>query len=89
MKQLCLLFFFLTLSLHAQFQVNGIVKESTTNKPLPFATITTNTGTNTISDVDGKFSILSASPISTLLQFLMLVSPKLPLLSKKIKIITL
>lgn len=65
MKQLCLLFFFLTLSLQAQFQVNGIAKESTTNKPLPFATITTNNGINTISDVDGKFSILSTVVIST------------------------
>ncbi|MFV8345226.1 DUF5686 family protein [Flavobacterium sp. ZB4P13] len=64
MKQLCLLFFFLTLSLQAQFQVNGIVKESTTNKPLPFATITTNNGLNTISDVDGKFSIVTATPIT-------------------------
>lgn len=64
MKQLCLLFFFLTLSLQAQFQVNGIVKESTTNKPLPFATITTNNGLNTISDVDGKFSIVTVAPFT-------------------------
>ena len=64
MKQLCLFFFFLTLSLQAQFQVNGIVKESTTNKPLPFATITTNNGLNTISDVDGKFSIETAIPFT-------------------------
>lgn len=64
MKQLCLLFFFLTLSLQAQFQVNGIVKESTTNKPLPFATITTNNGLNTISDVDGKFSIVAPIPFT-------------------------
>ena len=64
MKQLCLFFFFLTLTLQAQFQVNGIVKESTTNKPLPFATITTNNGLNTISDVDGKFSIVTAIPFT-------------------------
>ncbi|TDE31791.1 carboxypeptidase-like regulatory domain-containing protein [Flavobacterium ranwuense] len=64
MKQLCLLFFFLTLSLQAQFQVNGIVKESTTNKSLPFATITTNNGLNSISDVDGKFSIVTVIPFT-------------------------
>lgn len=64
MKLLCLLFFFLTLSLQAQFQINGIVKESTTNKPLPFATITTNNGLNTISDVDGKFSIVAEIPFT-------------------------
>ena len=65
MKQLCLLFFFLTLTLQAQFQVNGIVKESSTNKPLPFATITANDGANTISDVDGKFSFLSSKRVET------------------------
>jgi hypothetical protein len=62
MKQFCLLFFFFTFSLQAQFQVNGIVRDSSTNTPLPFATIKTNDGTNTISDVDGKFSILA--PVS-------------------------
>lgn len=59
MKLICLLFFFFTLSLQAQFQLNGIVKESITNKPLPFATIITKEGENNISDIDGKFSILS------------------------------
>ena len=59
MKQICFLFFFITISLQAQFQVNGIVKDFSTNKPLPFATITTNEGINFISDVDGKFSISS------------------------------
>lgn len=65
MKQMFLFFFFLTLSLQAQFQLNGIVKESTTNTPLPFATITANNGANTISDVDGKFSILSKTRINS------------------------
>jgi hypothetical protein len=46
-----------TVTLQAQFQINGIVKDSSTSKPLPFATITTNDGTNTVSDVDGKFNI--------------------------------
>lgn len=45
-----------TVTLQAQFQINGIVKDSTTSKPLPFATIITNDGMNTVSDVDGKFS---------------------------------
>lgn len=59
MKRLCLMIFFFTLSLQAQFQLTGIVKEIATNKPLPFATIITNDGANTITDVDGKFIILS------------------------------
>jgi hypothetical protein len=50
---------FLLLSIQAQFQVNGIVKESTANEPLAFATITSVDGSTTISDVDGKFSISS------------------------------
>lgn len=59
MKRLCLMFFLFTLSHQAQFQLTGIVKEIATNKPLPFATIITSDGANTITDVDGKFSILS------------------------------
>jgi hypothetical protein len=57
MKYFCILLFFLTLSLQAQFHLSGIVKESATNKPLPFATISFNNQTKTITDVDGKFSI--------------------------------
>lgn len=58
-----LLFFLFTVSLQAQFQINGIVKEFTSNKPLPFANITTNEGIKTTSDVDGKFNIASATAI--------------------------
>lgn len=56
MKHFCIMLLFFTVTLQAQFQINGIVKDSSTNKPLPFATIITNDGTNTVSDVDGKFS---------------------------------
>ena len=59
MKQICFLFFFISISLQAQFQVNGVVKDLSTNKPLPFTTITTIEGINLISDVDGKFNISS------------------------------
>jgi len=59
-----LLFFFFTLTLQAQFRITGIVKESGSNKALPFATIRTNNGINSISDVDGKFEINSSKPIS-------------------------
>jgi len=63
MKQLFLLFFF-TLSLQAQFQINGIVKNANSNEVLPFASITTNNGNYSVTDVDGKFSITSSTPIS-------------------------
>jgi hypothetical protein len=64
MKHFCLLLFFFTISIQAQFQLNGIVKESTANKPLAFATITAADGATTISDVDGKFSIFSKNSIA-------------------------
>ncbi|WP_100842438.1 DUF5686 family protein [Flavobacterium sp. 5] len=66
MKYFILLFFFFTLSLQAQFQANGIVKDATTQKTLPFASIITNDGSNTISDVDGKFSITSKNKITSI-----------------------
>jgi hypothetical protein len=61
-----LLLFSFTLSIQAQFQVNGIVKESTANEPLAFATITSVDGSTTISDVDGKFSISSKKSMPSL-----------------------
>ena len=66
MKQLSLLFLFFSLSLQAQFQVNGIIKSSETKKPLPFANIKTETGDSTIADVDGKFHFLLTSQPETL-----------------------
>ncbi len=67
MKRSFLLFFFFTMSLQAQYQVNGIIKDSETKKPLPFATITTESGIATISDVDGKFSISFVNQPETLM----------------------
>ena len=66
MKQLILLFFLFSLSLQAQFQVNGIIKNSETKKALPFATITTENGVSTIADVDGRFNFLLNSQPETL-----------------------
>jgi hypothetical protein len=66
MKHYFLLFFFFTLSLQAQFQVNGIVKDAFTQKTLPFASVVSNDGTTTFSDVDGKFNIASDDKILTL-----------------------
>jgi hypothetical protein len=53
-----------SLSIQAQFQLSGIVKDTSNNKPLPFASIYITTGMNTISDVDGKFNITTLAPIS-------------------------
>ena len=53
-----------SLSAQAQFQLNGIVKDAATAKVLPFASIVTPSGNNTIADVDGKFTISSVTPIN-------------------------
>ena len=66
MKRLFQLFLFFTLSLQAQFQVNGIIKDSETKKALPFATIKTKNGFSTLADVYGKFNFLLASQPETL-----------------------
>ncbi|HEU4788292.1 MAG TPA: DUF5686 family protein, partial [Flavobacterium sp.] len=66
MKHFIVLFFLFTLSLQAQFQVNGIVKDASTQKTLPFASIVSNDGSNTISDVDGKFSLASENKITSI-----------------------
>ena len=63
MKQLSWLLLLFTFTGQAQFQWNGLVKDAKTNQPLPFASITSNTGVQTISDVDGKFQLLSPNPI--------------------------
>ena len=60
MKLFCFLTLFFTLSLQAQFQINGIVNDSN-KRPLPFATIATSDNISTITDVDGKF-LLRISP---------------------------
>jgi hypothetical protein len=64
MKLFCFLALFFTLSIQAQFQINGIVTDSN-NKPLPFATITTSDNINTITDVDGKFDFKIAEKTTT------------------------
>ena len=70
MKRLFLLLLFFTLSLQAQIQVNGIIKDVDTKKPLPFATITTEKVFSTISDVDGKFHfLLSMQPESITISY--------------------
>lgn len=56
MKNLTLLLFFIGFTCHAQFTVTGIVKDSKSNTPLPYATIITDEGETLAADTDGKFS---------------------------------
>lgn len=66
MKGLFGLLFFFSLSIQGQIQINGMVKDSDTKKPLPFATITSENGSSTIADVDGKFNFIITSQPKTL-----------------------
>ncbi|PZQ77486.1 MAG: hypothetical protein DI548_16995, partial [Flavobacterium johnsoniae] len=64
MKHLTFLFFLLSVSVQAQFQVSGIVRDENTKKPLPFATIT-GTSFSTVTDVDGKFLLQNENQINS------------------------
>ncbi len=66
MKQFIFLFLLFPLLLKAQFQVNGVVKDLDTKKPLPFASLKTNIGFFAITDVDGKFSFNASLQTETL-----------------------
>ncbi len=66
MKKIFFLLLLFSLISQAQFRINGIVKEATTNKPLPFATILSDKGFETVTDIDGKFIIDSHTEIQNL-----------------------
>lgn len=84
MKRLFLLFFFCTLSLQAQFQINGVIKDAETKKSLPFATITVSGGSSAISDVDGKFQLkLHFRPESLTVSYVGYETRSIPLLEIK------
>ena len=58
MKLLHLIVFVLSFSVQAQFYVNGVVRNSSSNSPIPFASIQSNDGQNVVTDSNGKFNIL-------------------------------
>jgi Family of unknown function (DUF5686)/CarboxypepD_reg-like domain len=66
MKKCYFLFLFFTLVGQAQFQYTGSIKDQNAKKPLPFATITTNKGNSTLSDLDGKFTVVSPVKLSSI-----------------------
>ncbi|MEX1383972.1 DUF5686 family protein [Lutibacter sp.] len=57
MKKALFLLLLFPMMVLSQNQIQGIVTDSKTKKPLPFATIITNTGFGVLTDVDGKFFI--------------------------------
>lgn len=66
MKKWLFLFLFLPIIAFSQNQIQGLVTDSSTKKPLPFASIITNTNTGTLTDVDGKFQIKTTTPFNSL-----------------------
>ena len=65
MKQICFLFFLVSLSLQAQFQVNGLVTAASTRQPLAFASVVADNGTKAVTDVDGKFTLNTKKKVSS------------------------
>ncbi|WP_175418845.1 DUF5686 and carboxypeptidase-like regulatory domain-containing protein [Aureibaculum algae] len=49
-----------------QNNISGIIKDSKSKTPLPFATVITNTGIGTITDTEGRFNISSKNDFSAL-----------------------
>ena len=58
MKHLLLLLAFITCSLQAQVRISGIVKDASTQKPLPFASVLFSNTKGTTTDVPGTFEFI-------------------------------
>ena len=65
MKICFLILIFFSLSVQAQFIVEGVVKEDITNKTIPFASILINNKFKTLSDIDGKFILEDETKFSS------------------------
>ncbi|WP_299523553.1 DUF5686 and carboxypeptidase-like regulatory domain-containing protein [uncultured Lutibacter sp.] len=57
MRNLLLLVFIIPLFAISQNKIQGIVVDSKTEQPLPFASVVTNTNFGTLTDIDGEFYI--------------------------------
>lgn len=64
MKHLFLLLFLIPIFSFSQTQIHGIIIDSKTNQPLPFATITTSSNFGTLTDVDGIFNIKAEKKVT-------------------------
>ena len=64
MKKLLLLVFIIPFLAISQHKIQGIVIDSKTKQPLPFASIVTNTNFGTLTDIDGEFHIKAKNSFS-------------------------
>lgn len=66
MKHLLFFLVVITCSLQAQVTIPGIVKDASTLKPIPFATVSLSSGNHTTTDVIGKFELGKENTIDLL-----------------------
>lgn len=66
MKNIFFFFFFISFFSFSQTQIQGLVLDIHNGKPLPFATVITNTNFGTLADIDGKFHIKTRTPFNIL-----------------------
>lgn len=66
MKNFLLLVLFFPILIFSQEKMNGVLVDVNSNRPLPFATLTTNTNFVLLTDIDGKFSLELTPSINTL-----------------------
>jgi hypothetical protein len=67
MKKFLFFFLFYSVCAQAQYRIAGIIKDASSQKPLPFATIETNHGVKISSDVTGIFQLESKTPFETII----------------------
>jgi len=65
-KKLFLFFSLIGFTLHAQYNISGVVKDAKTKNVLPFATILTQNNVGSLTDANGLFNIKTKHPISRL-----------------------
>ncbi|MFK5878657.1 MAG: DUF5686 family protein [Flavobacteriaceae bacterium] len=63
MKKLLLLLLFFPFISFSQYQISGVLTDSKTNEPLPFATILINEYNGTVTNIDGEFILKSNKKI--------------------------
>ncbi len=63
MKRLLLLFLFFPIIIFSQHQVSGVLTDSKTKEPLPFATILIDEYNGTVTNIDGEFILKSNKKI--------------------------
>ena len=66
MKKCYYLFLLFTFASQAQWKYTGITRDEISKQALPFATIASNTGIITISDIDGKFVLHCPTPATSI-----------------------